>query len=56
MRERHVLGTHLDGQEVVAETREGRSGQDKEDHDGAVHGHQLQVVLRGEHASRGSGS
>ena len=42
---RHVLRAHLDGQEIVAKGGEGRCGEHKEDHDGAMHGHQLQIVL-----------
>ncbi len=41
--EGHVLGADLNRQKEIAESREGRGGQHKEDHDGAVHGHQLQV-------------
>ena len=43
------------GKEIVAEAGEGSGGQDKEDHDGAVHGHQLQVILGREYAARSSG-
>ena len=51
MGEGHVLGTDLDRQEVVAEGRERSGGKHKEDHDGGVHGHQLQVELRGHHVA-----
>ena len=55
VRKRHVFSAYLDRQEVIAETREGSRGQHKEDHDGAVHGHQLQVILGREHAARRAG-
>jgi hypothetical protein len=51
-RKRHVLGAHLDGQEIIAETRQRRGGQHEEDHDGPMHGHQLQVVLWSEDTTR----
>ena len=45
-RERHVFRPNLNGQEEIAEGRERRRGEHEEDHDGSVHGHQLQVVFR----------
>ncbi len=51
MRERHVLRAHLNGQKVIAEGREWRRGEHEKHHDRAVHGHQLQVVLRRHHAA-----
>ena len=45
----HVFRAHLDGQKVIAEGGKGRSGENEEDHDGGMHGHQLQVVLRRHH-------
>ena len=44
-RKRHVLRTNLDGKKEIPERRERRRRQHKENHDGAMHGHQLQVVL-----------
>jgi hypothetical protein len=44
--EGHILSAHLDRQEVIAEGSEWRRGQNKKDHDGAVHGHELQVIFR----------
>ena len=52
VRERHVFRAGLDGQEEIAERGERGSGEHEEDHDGAVHGHQLQVVLRRHHVTR----
>src|ERR1039458_352695 len=46
MGERHVFCAGLDGQEEIAECGERGGGEHEEDHDGAVHGHQLQVILR----------
>src|SRR5271165_348165 len=42
----------LNGQEEVAEGRKGRRREHKEDHDGSMHGHQLQVVLGGHYVAR----
>ena len=55
VREGHVFGAYLDGQEEITEGREGSGREHKEDHDGAMHGHQLQVVLRRHHPARGAG-
>ena len=46
MGEGHVFRAGLDGQKEITEGGEGRGGEHKKDHDGAVHGHQLQVILR----------
>ena len=44
--ESHVRRADLNRQEVVAEAGLRRRGQHHEDHDGAVHGHERQVLLR----------
>ena len=54
-RKRHILRADLYGQKVIAKSCEGSGRQDKEDHDGTMHGHQLQVVLRGEDTAGGPG-
>ena len=53
VRKGHVFRASLNGQEEVAEGRKGRSSEHKEDHDGSVHGHQLQVIF-GRHHVAGS--
>ena len=55
MREGHVFGARLDGQKEIAECGERGGGEHKEDHDRAVHGHQLQVILRRHHVARRAG-
>src|SRR5271157_2930667 len=52
MREGHIVGTDLDGQEEITEGRERRGREHKKDHDRAMHGHQLQVVLWRHHPAR----
>ena len=56
MRKGHVFRSRLNRQEEVAKRRERGRGEDKKDHDRAVHGHQLQVVLGGHHVSRRTGA
>ena len=45
MREWHVFRAGLNGQEEVSECCERGGGEHEEDHDRAMHGHELQVVL-----------
>ena len=54
VREGHVLSANLDRQEVISECGKGCGGEDEEDHDRAMHGHQLQVVFRCHDAARGA--
>ena len=50
--ERHILRAHLDGQKEITECRERGRGEHKKDHDRAVHGHQLQIILRRHYVTR----
>ena len=53
-RESHVFRADLNGQEIVSKTRERRIGQHEEDHEGAVHGQQREVVFGCHHTARRS--
>ena len=52
MREGHVFRADLDGEKIVAKSREWSGGQNEEDHDGGMHGHQLEIIFRSHDAAR----